>query len=605
MDADLETPVSAFLKLTQRPKASGAANATTQDSQQQNGTHASVNSPSDDSCFLLESIEGGEFQARYSFIGRRPYKLLEQRGCDPLLAIEQELSNYRVFPVPELPSFTGGGCGYLSYDCVHYFERNGVIPLAARDVLQLPESIFMFCRTLTIFDHVKHSIHCVTHLFLPASLDRHNVQQLRSVYNHAIGELQSSLEALCSPLPAQHAPHTRQAQKLHSDGRLSPALDDHTVDSEHLQSPQQHKQKQEISSDAAASEQLPAKGKSMLESNVGQSGYECFVRSLQQHIGCGDIIQAVPSQRCRRPLQHQTTALDVYRQLRRINPSPYMFYLDFPQHDFQVVGASPECLVKVDAARRVTTHPIAGTRRRGATPEADLALERELLADTKERAEHIMLVDLGRNDVGRVSVAGSVKVDRLMTIERYSHVMHIVSHVSGLLQPELSIYDALRSVFPAGTVSGAPKIRAMQLISQLECERRGVYAGAVGLISFGGVLDSAIAIRTMVVRPSEAAAYLQSGGGIVYDSQPAAEYEETVNKMAALAAAIDQAEEHKLKQQQQQQRNSQQQLPVQQELLNQIQQLTQQLQSAPSVEGDSAKQQQIGQMLALAQSMCS
>jgi len=274
-----------------------------------------------------------------------------------------------------------------------------------------------------------------------------------------------------------------------------------------------------------------------MKSNVGVEGYKKFVTNLKEHICMGDIIQAVPSQRLTRQLSPDVTAFDIYRSLRIVNPSPYMFYVHLK--DFYIVGASPECLVKVENGK-VITHPIAGTRKRGKTPKEDEKLEKELLSSEKERAEHIMLVDLGRNDVGRVSAPGSVKVDSLMQIEKYSHVQHIVSHVSGKLDPTKTPYDAFRSVFPAGTVSGAPKIRAMQLVSDLEQERRGVYAGAVGYIGYSGIVDTCISIRTLVIK--DGMAYLQAGGGIVYDSEPDFEQQETVNKMKATAVAIDQAE---------------------------------------------------------------
>jgi anthranilate synthase component 1 len=268
------------------------------------------------------------------------------------------------------------------------------------------------------------------------------------------------------------------------------------------------------------------------------------VRSLKRDIVDGEIIQAVPSQRISRALRPAAeggpSALDIYRQLRVVNPSPYMFYLELGA-EFQIVGASPEMLVKVDAARRVYTHPIAGTRRRGATPEEDEALARELLADQKERAEHVMLVDLGRNDVGRVAAPGSVSVDSLMQVEKYSHVMHIVSNVSGRLAPGRSAFDAFRAVFPAGTVSGAPKVRAVELVAALERDRRGVYAGAVGYVGFTGEMDTAIAIRTLVVRGS--AVHLQAGAGIVFDSDPASEYDETIVKLGATMRAVDAAVE--------------------------------------------------------------
>ncbi|MEO9254819.1 MAG: chorismate-binding protein, partial [Tepidiformaceae bacterium] len=274
---------------------------------------------------------------------------------------------------------------------------------------------------------------------------------------------------------------------------------------------------------------------SAAESNFGREGYEMMVEQIREHVIAGDVIQAVPSHRLAR--KTAVHPFNIYRQLRTVNPSPYMFYLDIG--DFQIVGASPELLVRVEDGI-VVNHPIAGTRPRGATPEEDDRLAKELLADEKELAEHIMLVDLGRNDVGRVSKPGTVKVDRLMEIERYSHVMHIVSNVSGQLADGKTRFDAFRSVFPAGTVSGAPKVRAMELIAELEGQKRGVYAGAVGYASFAGSLDTCIAIRTMVVK--DGVAYLQAGGGIVFDSVPETEFQETVNKLRAPMRAIDQAE---------------------------------------------------------------
>jgi anthranilate synthase component 1 len=282
---------------------------------------------------------------------------------------------------------------------------------------------------------------------------------------------------------------------------------------------------------------LKTQNDAVWESNVGKEGYEGFVAKLKDHIKHGDIIQAVPSQRISRPTELHP--LNVYRHLRTVNPSPYMFYIDF--EDFQLVGASPEMLVKVEN-QVVYTHPIAGTRPRGKSEAEDLALEQEVLSDPKERAEHVMLVDLGRNDVNRVCRPETVKVDSLMHIERYSHVMHIVSNVSGTLREDQTAFDAFRSIFPAGTVSGAPKVRAVELISELEGERRGVYAGAVGHFNFSGDLDTCIAIRTMVFK--NGVAYLQAGGGIVFDSDPALEYQETLNKLGSNLATIAQAEDY-------------------------------------------------------------
>jgi anthranilate synthase component 1 len=277
------------------------------------------------------------------------------------------------------------------------------------------------------------------------------------------------------------------------------------------------------------------KTSTVAESNQGREGYEAMVDRIKEYVVAGDVIQVVPSHRLTR--KTAVHPFNVYRQLRTVNPSPYMFYLDMG--DFQIVGASPELLVRVEDGV-VVNHPIAGTRPRGATAEEDERLAVELLADEKERAEHIMLVDLGRNDVGRVATPGTVKVDSLMQIERFSHVMHIVSHVSGQLAPGKTPFDAFRSIFPAGTLSGAPKIRAMEIISELEGEKRGVYGGAIGYASFAGSLDTCIGIRTMLFK--DGVAYLQAGGGIVYDSDPASEYQETLNKFRGPIRAIDQAE---------------------------------------------------------------
>lgn len=453
--ADLDTPVSAYLKLSDGPYS-----------------------------FLLESVEGGERLARYSFIGASPYRVLrtgpgyEYEG-DPLLPVERELEQFRLVRLPGLPLFTGGAVGFVGYDAVRHFEPRVARPLA--DPLGLPEAMFLFCDSLVVFDHIHHTMKVVTHCRLDGDVD--------AAYRQAefrIEELVRRLTTRTVPLPVEDV-----TDVVRSYGEAV--------------------------------------------SNVGKEGYQAMVERIREHIIAGDVIQVVPSQRlARRTAVH---AFNIYRQLRALNPSPYMFYLDMG--DFQVVGASPELLVRVEEGL-VTTHPIAGTRPRGATPEEDARLEAELLASEKERAEHIMLVDLGRNDVGRVAIPGSVRVESLMHIERYSHVMHIVSHVTGRLRPDRSIYDAFRAVFPAGTVSGAPKIRAMELIAELEGERRYLYAGAVGYASFAGSLDTCIGIRTMVVK--DGVAYLQAGGGIVYDSDPEAEYQESMAKLRALLRAIDRAE---------------------------------------------------------------
>jgi len=362
---------------------------------------------------------------------------------------------------------------------VRHFEPK-VVPPAA-DVLGIPESLFLFCDSMVVFDHIHHTIKVVAHCRLDGDID--------SSYRQAAFQIDEIVERLNNPtikLPEQEV-----SAVLRTNGRA--------------------------------------------ESNVGREGYELMVERIREYVIAGDVIQTVPSQRiARRTAIHP---FNIYRQLRTVNPSPYMFYLDLGE--FQVVGASPELLVRVEDGQ-VVTHPIAGTRPRGATPEEDEQLAVELLADEKERAEHIMLVDLGRNDVGRVAKPGTVSVDQMMQIEKYSHVMHIVSHVSGELAADKTPFDAFRSVFPAGTVTGAPKVRAMEVIAELEPSRRGIYAGAVGYASFAGTLDTCIAIRTMLVK--DGVAYLQAGGGIVYDSVPETEYTESMNKMRALMRAIDQAE---------------------------------------------------------------
>jgi anthranilate synthase component 1 len=453
--ADLETPVSAFLKV-------------------RTGKYS----------FLLESVEGGERLARYSFIGTQPYRVLktgdgEEYEGDPLLPLEQEMGRFKTVRMPNVPAFTAGAIGYISYEAVRHFEPRVVPPEA--DVLGIPEALFLFCDSMVVFDHIHHTIKVVAHCRIDGDIE--------SSYRQAAFQIDEIVERLNSPtikLPEQEV------------GAV-----------------------------------LRANGKA--ESNVGREGYELMVERIREYVIAGDVIQAVPSQRLARPTA--VHPFNIYRQLRTVNPSPYMFYLDMG--DFQIVGASPELLVRVEDGE-VTTHPIAGTRRRGATDAEDERLAVELLGDEKERAEHIMLVDLGRNDVGRVAKPGSVKVTKMMEIEKYSHVMHIVSHVTGRLDEDKTQFDAFRAVFPAGTVSGAPKVRAMEIISELEPSKRGVYAGAVGYASFAGSMDTCIAIRTMLVK--DGVAYLQAGGGIVYDSEPEAEYIETVNKMGALMRAIDQAE---------------------------------------------------------------
>ena len=449
--ADLETPVSAFLKIRQ-----------------------------DNYSFLLESVEGGEQIARYSFLGTAPSNVLttDQGSIDPLIALEKELDEINYIPHEGLPPFTGGAIGYVGYEAVHHYEPS--VPINDTDPIGIPESMFMLCETIVVFDHLRHRMQVVAHCNLDRDIDEE--------YTNATERIEKIVSRLKNPIRLPENPPNLKESK-HSRSI----------------------------------------------SNVGREGYELMVEEIREQVIAGEVIQAVPSQRLTRPINvHPFT---IYRQLRTVNPSPYMFYLEMG--DFQIVGASPELLVRVENGL-VTTHPIAGTRPRGRTPDEDEELAEELLADEKERAEHIMLVDLGRNDVGKVSEPGTVQVDSLMKIERYSHVMHIVSQVSGQLKNGLSRFDAFRSVFPAGTVTGAPKVRAMQIIAELEEEKRDIYAGAVGYASFAGSLDTCIAIRTMVTKNNNA--YLQAGGGIVYDSIPLTEYQESMNKLGALERALDQAE---------------------------------------------------------------
>jgi anthranilate synthase component 1 len=453
ISADLETPVSAYLKIARPPYS-----------------------------FLLESIEGGEHIGRYSFIGTEPTKVFktgpgqEQGEIDPLLPIEAELAKYRLAELPEPERFNGGAVGYVSYDAARHFER---LPTPDEDTLGLPESIFMMVTTFLIFDHLRHTIKVVSHAHLDGDVER--------AYAEAVQRIDEIVKRLESPLTLPEA----------DNGSAT-------------------------------------KGSSV-KLNMTHEDYESMIARTREYIIAGEIIQAVVGQRMARPTSAHP--FQIYRALRAINPSPYMYYLDLD--GFQIVGASPEMLVQVEDGM-VSVHPIAGTRRRGKDQVEDRELEEELRSDAKELAEHTMLLDLGRNDVGRVSKPGSVQVTQMMDVERYSHVMHLVSHVTGQLQDGYSNYDALRACFPAGTVSGAPKIRAMEIIAELEPDRRGVYAGAVGYFDFSGNMDTAIAIRTLVVK--DGIAYAQAGGGVVYDSTPEAEYMETLHKASASLRAIDQAE---------------------------------------------------------------
>ncbi|MEX2236733.1 MAG: anthranilate synthase component I [Dehalococcoidia bacterium] len=452
--ADLETPVSAYLKVAGAGRMS----------------------------FLLESVEGGETLGRYSFIGTEPYRVLrtgpgESSGAvDPLLEIERELARFKPIHLPGLPRFTGGAVGYLGYDVARYFER---LPQAPNDPLGLAESVFMFLDTLLVFDHLQHEIKVVTHARTDGDIP--------SAYRQATWRLDEIAERLAQPLAG--------------------------LPYEEVNGPTG----QEITS------------------NLERDEYLERVERAREHIVAGDIYQVQLSQR----FSQRTGAhpFEIYRALRRVNPSPYMYYLDFDE--IQVVGASPEMLIRVDEGR-IETHPLAGTRRRGKDAADEVRMEQELRTDEKERAEHVMLVDLSRNDLGRVSRPGTIEVTELMEVEKYSHVMHLVSHVAGDLRPEVSTYDALRAAFPAGTVSGAPKIRAMEVIAELERDQRGVYAGCVGYFDFSGNLDTAITIRTLVVK--DGVAHAQAAAGIVYDSDPELEYMECENKARAMLRAIEEAE---------------------------------------------------------------
>ncbi len=444
--------------------------------------------------FLLESVERGEQLGRYSFLGVHPRGVLTAENDqvwwqpdgepprligqgDPLEAASALLFAYRISLRPELPRFCGGLVGYFSYDAVRWFER---VPLAEKPGVGLPDACWLLADTLVVFDHVQHRL-----LLMACSPADQDVDRAYDQAEARIGALATLLER-----PVQFPSQPGERRK-----------------------------------------ELPA-----WQSNLGQERFEEAVRRAQAYIAAGDIFQVVLSQRFTR-----TTTADpflIYRTLRRLNPSPYMFLLELPG-ELALVGSSPEMLVRLEG-RQAELRPIAGTRPRDRDPQADRRLAEELLADAKERAEHVMLVDLGRNDLGRVCEYGSVRVSELMSIERYSHVMHIVSRVVGILRPELDAFDLLRATFPAGTVTGAPKVRAMEIIAELEEERRGPYAGAVGYFSFQGNLDTCIAIRTVILHRGRA--HVQAGAGIVADSDPAREYEETCHKARALMEAVDLAE---------------------------------------------------------------
>jgi anthranilate synthase component 1 len=433
--------------------------------------------------FLLESVSGGEQLGRYSYIGADPYKVVKSgpghgKEEDPLLDLEAQLDGYKLLQVQGVPPFSGGAIGFVSYDCVKYFEPKTRRDL--KDVLETPESVMFYHKTIVCFDHVYNNVKIVTHIFLDKPLE--------DAYKEAQEVIEHYIDLLREPTP-----------------RL---------------------------------EQGPISLNHQAESNIGKAGYEAHVTRLKEHIRKGDIIQAVPSQRIRRPTDLHP--FNIYRQLRQVNPSPYMFFIDCD--DFKLIGASPELLVKEEQGR-VLTHPIAGTVHRGKTAKEDDELTRGLLDSVKDRAEHVMLVDLARNDINRVCDTRTTSVDRFMTVERFSHVSHLTSQVSGVLREGQTRFDAFRSIFPAGTVSGAPKVRAMELIAELEGEKRGVYAGAVGRWGYDKTsMDTCIAIRTMTYK--DGCVYLQAGGGIVFDSVEEDEYVETLNKLKANMTTIRLAEEY-------------------------------------------------------------
>ena len=469
--ADMETPVSAFYKLP------------------------------DNYAFLLESVEGGETLARYSFLGSQPSVLFHSKGHqvtieylakgetvvqeyeDPLKVLEEVMQNYQPVDTEGLPKFHGGAVGYMSYDMVRFVEE---LPDDTEDELQLPDCFFMIAEEILIFDHVNHQIKVVANAHVDGDVD--------AAYADAVVKIEALVEKLTT------APESRLK--------------------------------------GGNGDQAGSHGNTISEpqSNFTKPAYEDAVRRAKEYIAAGDIIQVVPSQRFSRPVS--VDPFDMYRALRMVNPSPYMYYLKFDS--FDIVGASPEMMVRVEDGL-VQTRPIAGTLPRGKTAEEDRELEQKLLADPKERAEHVMLVDLGRNDLGRVCEYHTVEVTDLMIVERFSHVMHIVSHVIGRLRENLTAFDVLRACLPAGTLSGAPKIRAMEIIDELESTRRGTYGGAVGYFSFSGSADTAITIRTAVIKDNTA--YVQAGGGVVADSVPETEYYETVNKARAMFRAIELAEQ--------------------------------------------------------------
>lgn len=463
--ADMDTPVSAFLKIGGSPS------------------------------FLLESVVGGEKWARYSFLGSNPSKIIRGRGKkieirerekkpvvfeteDPVAVLKKELSVYRPVDVPGLPRFSGGLVGYMGYDMVRFFER---VPDSDKPGLDLPDMFFMLADTMLIFDSLKQKIKIVSNVHVDG-------KSASKAYKEAVERIDETVKKLKS---------SRVQGFKGSRGK---------------------KIKQKFTSSFKTKE-----------------AFENAVSKSKEYIAAGDIFQVVLSQRFER--RSNIGPFDIYRALRVINPSPYMYFIN--TGDAKIAGSSPEILVRLED-KKIVLRPIAGTRKRGDTEEKDKALEEELKKDPKEIAEHIMLVDLGRNDVGRVAEKGSVTVTELMDIERYSHVMHMVSNVEGKLEKNLDAFDVLRACFPAGTVTGAPKVRAMEIIEEFEPTKRGPYAGAVGYFSYSGNMDTCITIRTLIIKDNRI--YVQAGAGIVADSVPEREYIETVNKAKGMMKAVDMAE---------------------------------------------------------------
>jgi anthranilate synthase component 1 len=453
--------------------------------------------------FLFESVIGGEKVGRFSFLGTEPFLRFEARGndvsittpgspdadrrfhsADPFLELQRLVDGHRAVHLPGLPRFAGGAVGYAAYDAVRYTEN---LPDVPRDDRNLPDLSFAFFDRMVIFDHIRKTVLVVVQAHIPPGADP------REAYELACARVDELVDRLSTPGPSDESSLAPRDIATEGPVRLEP------------------------------------------RSNFSREAYEQVVRHCQEYIRAGDAFQIVPSQRFQ--VQTKARPFDIYRVLRVVNPSPFLFYLTFD--DFRLIGSSPEILVRVED-RVVTIRPLAGTRPRGADDAQDQALAQELLADPKERAEHIMLVDLGRNDVGRVAEYSSVQISDVMKVERYSHVMHITSNVSGKLRQGKTAFDALRAGLPAGTVSGAPKVRAMQIIDEVEPTKRGPYAGAVGYIDFTGNMDTCIALRTLVIQGQTA--YIQAGGGVVYDSVPATEYEETLNKARGLLKAIEIAE---------------------------------------------------------------